>query len=130
MNAKSEVQGTSPLDTMKLVLAVALLLGGIIFYYWFATGPNQLAFGYRVGGLLVAIAAGVAVASQTQIGWRTWLFLKGSRMEVRKMVWPNRQETVQTTLAVVIMTILLAIFMWLLDLLFFWLLHGVTGQGG
>lgn len=130
MNAKSEVQGSSPLDTAKLVLAVILLLASIVFYYYFGSAPYQLAFGYRVGGLLVGIVAALAVASQTQIGLRTWFFLKGSRMEVRKVVWPNRQETVQTTLAVVVMVILLGIFMWLLDMLFFWVLHGVTGQGG
>lgn len=130
MNAKSEVQGTSPLDTAKLTVALLLLLGGIVFYYYFATGPYKLITAYRVGGLLVAIAAACAVSLQTQIGRSTWRFLQSSRMEVRKMVWPSRQETVQTTVAVIVMVVLLGIFMWLLDMLLFWVLHGITGQGG
>lgn len=130
MSANSEVQGGGPFDTVKLALAGLLLLAGIVFYYYFASVPYKLAFGYRLGGLFAGIIIALLVAYQTQIGRFTWHFLLGSRMEVRKMVWPTRQETMQTTIAVIVMTILLGIFLWLLDLLFFWLLNGVTGQGG
>jgi preprotein translocase subunit SecE len=129
MNAKTEVQGGGPIDTAKLIVALVLLLAGIIFYYYFATEPYKLVFAYRVGGLLVGVALALALASQTDIGRRTWFFLKDSRMEVRKMVWPTRQETMQTTIAVIIMVVLLGIFLFLLDLLFVWLLGGITGQG-
>jgi preprotein translocase subunit SecE len=129
MNAKTEVQGGGLMDTFKLIVALVLLLAGIIFYYYFATEPYKLVFAYRVGGLLVGVALGLALASQTDIGRRTWFFLKDSRMEVRKMVWPTRQETMQTTIAVIIMVVLLGVFLFLLDLLFVWLLGGITGQG-
>jgi preprotein translocase subunit SecE len=130
MSVKPEVQGGSPLDTVKLTAALILLLGGIVFYYYFASGPHKLITAYRVGGLLIAVAVACLVSLQTRLGRDTWHFLQTSRMEVRKVVWPTRQETVQTTIAVVVMVVLLGVFMWLLDMLLFWLLHGVTGQGG
>ena len=53
-----------------------------------------------------------------------------SRNEVRKVVWPTRQETVQTTLMVVVAVIILGIFLWLIDMLLLNAVQILTGQGG
>ncbi|MGH8415654.1 MAG: preprotein translocase subunit SecE, partial [Gammaproteobacteria bacterium] len=59
----------------------------------------------------------------------TWSFISSSRTEVRKMVWPTREETLQTTIAVIVVVLITAVLMWLLDMFLFWALHGITGQG-
>jgi preprotein translocase subunit SecE len=56
-------------------------------------------------------------------------FITGAQNEVRRVVWPTRQETVQTTLAVVLMVFLVGIFLWLLDMILLWAIQLLTGQG-
>jgi preprotein translocase subunit SecE len=83
----------------------------------------------RVIGLLVAAGAALAIAATTELGSNVLDFIKDSRMELRKVVWPTRTETLQTSLAVIVMVILMGVFLWLLDLLLFWLVRLLTGQG-
>jgi preprotein translocase subunit SecE len=66
-------------------------------------------------GLLVALAVVLAIAYQTQKVRETWGFLKESRTEVRKVVWPTRRETMQTTAIVIVIVSILAVALWLLD---------------
>jgi len=63
------------------------------------------------------------------MGRATLSFILSSRNEVRKMVWPTRQETMQTTLFVLLTVLVVGVFMWVLDLALFWALSGLTGQG-
>ena len=115
MASKPEDQ-SSPLDTVKMVFALALLTGGVAGYYYF----EDQAFLYRVLGLLAIVLMALGVVFTTAVGQRTWGFLKESRVELRKMVWPSRGETVQTTLAVFVMVLVMGIFLWLLDMLLGW----------
>jgi preprotein translocase subunit SecE len=115
MASKPEDQ-SSPLDTVKMVFALALLTGGVAGYYYF----EDQAFLYRVLGLLAFVLMALGVVFTTAVGQRTWGFLKESRVELRKMVWPSRGETVQTTLAVFVMVLVMGIFLWLLDMLLGW----------
>ncbi|MDX1334183.1 MAG: preprotein translocase subunit SecE [Gammaproteobacteria bacterium] len=115
MASKPEDQ-SSPLDTVKMVFALALLTGGVAGYYYF----EDQAFLYRVLGLLAVVLMALGVVFTTAVGQRTWGFLKESRVELRKMVWPSRGETVQTTLAVFVMVLVMGIFLWLLDMLLGW----------
>lgn len=115
MASKPEDQ-SSPLDTVKMVFALALLTGGVAGYYYF----EDQAFLYRVLGLLAIVLMALGVVFTTAVGQRTWDFLKESRVELRKMVWPSRGETVQTTLAVFVMVLVMGIFLWLLDMLLGW----------
>ena len=125
MNARAEAGGTG-LDTVKLVAAAVLLVVGIYGFYHFAAYSTLL----RVLGLLVVggIAAGVAL--QTDAGRRLWQFAGDSRNEVRKVVWPTRQETMQTTLIVIVMVLILGIILWLFDMVLMNILRFLTGQGG
>lgn len=81
----------------------------------------------RVIGLLAAAGAAVAVALQTAPGAETLEFLQGSRSELRKVVWPTRAETTQTTLIVIAMVVVMGLLLWLLDVVLFWLVRLVTG---
>lgn len=114
-------------DKIKLSAAALLLAGAIAAFYYYAAQASLLV---RVLGLLAAAIAAAAVFFQTESGRKTWTFLQEARSEVRRVVWPTRQETMQTTLLVFVAVIIVAIFLWLLDMLLLWLVRLATGQGG
>ena len=124
MNAKVEA-GAAGLDTAKLAAAALLLIAGIYGFYFFADYSTLL----RVLGLLVIVGGAAAIALQTQIGNQLWHFVGDARTEVRKVVWPTRQETLQTTFIVVVMVLILGIIMWLFDMVLMNVLRLLTGQG-
>jgi len=125
MNAQTET-GASALDTVKLLLAIAILIGGFVAYYYY----QDVSILLRAGGVLASVVIAIVVAMQTAKGRNLWQFVQGSRVELRKVVWPNRQDTMQTTLAVIIFVIILGLFFWGLDLSLLWVTKTVTGQGG
>ena len=126
MNANTETSGASALDVIKMVLAAALLLGGIVGYYYFADASIVL----RAAGVVLGIALGIVVFATTERGHELWGFIQTSRVELRKIVWPTRPETLQTTLAVIVFTLILGIFFWVLDKGLVWATRLLTGQGG
>jgi len=125
MNSSAEAGGAG-LDTAKLAAAALLLVGGIFAFYYFAAYSVLL----RVLGLLAISATAAAVALRTDPGRRLWQFALDARMEVRKVVWPSRQETLQTTLIVIAMVVIVGIVLWLFDLVLMGILRFLTGQGG
>lgn len=126
MNAKTEDSGGGALDTIKMFVAAAFVLGGMYAYYAL---PEQ-DFWMRVGGVIAGAVIGIVIALQTEIGRATAQFITTSRTEVRKMHWPSRQETLATTAGVLFAVALLGTFLWLLDMLLSWGASMVTGQGG
>lgn len=125
-NKVISIQASSPLDTVKWVLVFVLLLGGIVANTYF----NQVAWAIRAAAGVILIAVMILTAFQTQKGRFFWSFVQSSRMELRKVVWPTRPETVQTTLVVVAMVVVAALVLWGFDALFFWLVGWLTGQRG
>jgi preprotein translocase subunit SecE len=125
MNAKVETE-SDRLDSLKLGVAVAILASGIFAFYYF---EGQLLV-LRVLGLLAVAGLSVFIAAQSGTGKTIIGFIRGAQTEVRKVVWPTRAETVQTTLAVILMVFLVGIFLWLLDMLLLWAIQLLTGQGG
>ncbi|MDH5424404.1 MAG: preprotein translocase subunit SecE [Gammaproteobacteria bacterium] len=125
MVAVSE-SGKSKLDTIKLLLALVLLGLGVAGFYYLEN-ESQL---YRVLALLAVSAVAVGVVYTTALGRRINGFRKDSFLEVRKVVWPSRQETIQTTLIVIVAVFIIGIFLWLLDMLLLWGVQVLTGQGG
>jgi len=125
MNAKAEASATG-LDTIKLAAAAVLLVAGFYGFYHFVAYSTLL----RVGGLLAISAVASAVALQTEQGRRLWRFTGNARTEVHKVVWPTRQETLQTTLVVIVMVLILGIVLWLFDTVLMAILRFLTGQGG
>ena len=125
MNEQQEAIQAGGFDSAKLAVAIALVVGGIFAYYWFETQAWYLRGAYVLGGVLAALV----LAWQTNVGRNTLAFILSSRNEVRKMVWPTREETLQTTLAVIVVVLITGVLMWILDLFLFWALRGITGQG-
>ena len=122
MNAKAEVESTG-MDTVKLLAAVGLLIGGIALFYVLEEQSTLL----RVLGLLGVVAVAVTIALQSVQGRNVWEFATSARTEVRKVVWPSRQETVQTTLIVFVMVLLVGIVLWLFDMMLMTIVRSVTG---
>lgn len=117
-----ETQG-SALDTAKLILALAIVGGGIYGYYHFADQSNL----YRVLGLVAAVVVAFLVLLQTALGRRMWAGMVDARTEVRKVVWPTRQETLQTTLIIFVLVLIVGIFIWLLDTFLGWATRSLIG---
>jgi preprotein translocase subunit SecE len=125
MNAKAEA-GASGLDTVKLTAAAAVLILGLWGFYFFGAYSLLL----RVIALLALSGVAVAIALTSVPGRQLWRFAVDARMEVRKVVWPTRQETVQTTLIVMVMVLILGTLLWLFDMVLMSILRFLTGQGG
>ena len=125
METKVEEQPTV-VDTAKLALAVVILLAGLVGYYYFVDTPVLL----RAFGVAVALAAGIGVLFTSFQGRLLWKFIQGSRVELRKVIWPTREETIQTTLVVLIFALIGGVFFWLLDVLLGFLTSKIMGQGG
>ncbi len=113
-------------DKIKLTLAVLVVSGAIGAFYYYADHSMLL----RVIGILVAMGISTAIAMQTAVGQKTLGFIRESKVEVRKVVWPTRKETLQTTLIVMVMVVVVAIFLWLVDMFLLWAVRFLTGQGG
>ncbi len=125
MNEQPEAASPSGLDNAKLLVAIVLVIGGVFAYYWFDNQATWLRAVYALGGTVL----GLFLAWQTQLGRAVLSFIASSRNEVRKMVWPTRQETLTTTLFVLVTVLAVGVMMWMLDLVLFWALRGITGQG-
>ena len=119
MNAKIEqTEGTSLADTLKLVVALLLVAGAIVGYYWF----DQYPVGFRAAGMIVAVVAALGIIALTGLGRRAREFLSESQFELRKVVWPTRQETVQTTIVIIVVVMIISIILWLIDLFLGWVI--------
>ena len=66
---------------------------------------------------------------QTERGRTLWKFIQGSRVEIRKVIWPTRQETMQTALTVMCFALILGLFFWGLDFFLLWITRLLTGYG-
>ena len=106
MSGKTEQSSTGALDSLWLLLSVALLIGGVVGYYYFedyAIAP------VRVVGLIAIVILAAFVAGQSAIGGAFFRFVKEADVERRKIVWPTHQETVQTALMVIVVTIIVSL---------------------
>lgn len=124
MSAQAGSESTA-FDTAKLVLAVILLVGGVVGFYYF----SEQSLIYRIIGVVGLSISAIAVVLTTAIGKGFLVFLKEARIEVRKVVWPTKQETIQATLVVVALVFLVGLILWLLDMVLFWGISRLTGQG-
>jgi preprotein translocase subunit SecE len=107
----------SRFDSIKWVLVFILVAVAVVGNSYF----SDQSLLYRVLGILALAAVAGLIALQTAKGAAFWALVKGSRTEIRKVVWPTRQETVQTTMIVVAFVLLVALILWGLDSLLGWL---------
>jgi preprotein translocase subunit SecE len=108
---------TSRFDAVKWVIVFVLVAVAVVGNSYYADQSLL----YRVLGILAIAGVAGMVALQTAKGAAFWALVKGSRTEIRKVVWPTRQETVQTTMIVVVFVLLVALVLWGLDSLLGWL---------
>ncbi len=125
MNSQAEAQ-TPVFDIVKQVFSVLLIVAAIAAFYIF----SDISLLYRVVGLVFVVLIVLALLFTTDLGRNVWNFFLESKQEVRKVVWPNRDETTRTTLLVIAMVFTVGFILWLLDMLLFWVVTSLTGQGG
>ena len=125
MNTQAEAT-ISVIDIVKQVFSVVFVVAGVAAFYYF----SEVQLLYRVLGLIVILSAVVGMMLTTDIGRTVWSFVLESKQEVRKIVWPTREETMRTTMLVFAMVFTVGLILWLLDMFLFWGVRLLTGQGG
>jgi len=101
-----QTPATSAADILKYALALLLVVAGVFAFYWFET---QWPTGVRILAVVAGLLLGALVFMTTTKGGETREFLSESRFELRKVVWPTRQETWRTMWVVVIVVILISL---------------------
>ncbi|MBB1088398.1 preprotein translocase subunit SecE [Lysobacter sp. SG-8] len=125
MNSKVEhSQAASAGDIVKYVLAIALVAAGVFGYIWF----DQWAGALRALLVAVGLVAGVLVFFTSSKGRETREFLSEARFELRKVVWPTRQEALRTTWVVIIAVIVLSLILAGFDLVIQWVVKSILGR--
>jgi preprotein translocase subunit SecE len=128
MNDEAKQQTAVPAgaDTAKLVAAIILVIGGIVSYYVLKSRPEAWASWVAMFG---AILLGVLVFAFSQYGRNFWQFVLEARVELRKVFWPTRKETLNTTVVVLVFVAIASTFFWLLDLTLAYVTKFFTSQG-
>ena len=109
-------------DKIKFTLALLLLVAGVAGFYFLAEQAMTL----RVLALLVAVGSSAAVAWHTYPGRQFFVFAKEATIEAKKVVWPTRKETLQTTGLVFVFVVIMALFLWLADKSIEWVLYDLV----
>jgi len=113
----------SVLDWSKWIVVAAIVAGGV-FGNWYYQDQSLL---YRVLVLLALASLAAFISFQTSQGRALWNLMKESRVEIRRVVWPSRQETTQTTFIVLALVLVFAMILWGLDSLLSWIVSIVIG---
>ena len=124
MNAQTETSESGVLDIIKLLIAAVVLVGGLYGFYYY---ENDLPLYVRALMVLGGTGAGIGIAMTSTQGHRLWYFIQGSRVEIRKVVWPTRTETTQTSIAVLVFALIMAMFFWALDSGLLWITQKLVG---
>ena len=122
MSANIESQSGAK-DSLLWALVFIILVAAVVANSLY----SELSVAIRAAAVVVAIGVAGFLAYQTSKGKTTVAFAKESRLEMRKVVWPNRQEAIQTTLIVLAVTAVVGLFLFMLDGLLVWLVNLVTG---
>lgn len=126
MVLKADNQEKSGNDWFKWLVAIVLLLAALIGNHYYSAVSAPI----RAAAVVAVLAVAGFVASKTQKGRKLVEFFRESRQELRKVVWPTREETMQTTLIVAAMVIILSLILWGMDGVLVWLIGWLTGQRG
>lgn len=125
LNIKSE-QIKSPRDKVVWLFVLLLIAALAVANYYFSDQSAPL----RMTWSLLALIVILALASFTEKGKRFWIFAKESKIELRKVVWPTRQETIRWTIMIVVVVVVMALFLWGVDSILLWGVRFFTGQRG
>jgi len=124
MAAEQATEGASAKDNALMILSIVALLAGVVAFYWYEEDPLALRLAMVGSGVVVA----VGLAWVSWYGREFWQFAQAARVELRKVVWPEREDTVRTTVLVIVFASLMGLFFWVLDLILTWLIRLLTGQ--
>jgi preprotein translocase subunit SecE len=125
----AEVQtpaGASAKDTALMTLSLAVLFAGIVAFYWFDEQPLAI----RVVMVVVGLAAAAGLMWFSWYGREFWQFALAARIELRKVVWPEREETIKMTYIVFGFAVVMGLFFWGLDWVLTLLTRLLSGQSG
>jgi len=126
VNSRVEQSGSASAgDIAKYALALLLVVGGVFAFYWFDGQWPSVA---RVGAVIAGVVIGAAVFMTSAKGRDTREFLVESRFELRKVVWPTRQEAMRMTWVVIIVVIIIALLLAGFDTVIQWLVKLFLGQ--
>ena len=112
-------------DKIKIVLAVLLVVAGLAGFYYFGERPTIV----RLGSVLAGLAAGAFVFWTTVAGKQFYVYAQESAAETRKVVWPTRKETIQTTAIVFAFVVVMSLFLWAVDATLLWMVKKLIGAG-
>ena len=112
-------------DKVKIALAALLVIAGLAGFYFFSDSPSIV----RVLSVLIGLAAASAVMWTTLPGKQFYAYAQESYDETKKVVWPTRKETIQTTAVVFLFVVTMALFLWAVDSTLFWVVKRFLGQG-
>jgi preprotein translocase subunit SecE len=126
MEPQIESPSSSRYDSLLLLASVVLLVGGMFAFYWFNGTLNAA---LRMLLLIAALGAAVAIAYQTHLGRELWGYVIGARSELRKVVWPSRQEALQSTLMIAVVVLVMSLLLWGLDSFLLFGVKSLTGRG-
>ncbi len=126
MASRIENQSETKLNWLKWLVVAVLVVAGLAANYYYSQQPWPL----RLLGWLFLLAVAVAVAFQTNQGKQLLDFSRESRIELRKVVWPTRQETVQITFLIASVVVLLSLVLWGIDGVLLRVIGWLTGQRG
>ena len=120
---KQPGEETSLVDRIKWFTVIAIVVAGIVGNWWF----GDINVFYRALVLVaMALLAGF-ILFQTEKGRNLWVLMRDARSEVRRVIWPTRQETLQTTLIVIVLILVFALILWALDSLLSWIVQMLIG---
>lgn len=125
MNQHSATQQGGAMNSLKWAIVFVLLALGVVGNYHFADQSLLI----RAVSLFVLAVLAAGMALQTESGKRFWRFANEARTELRKVVWPNRQETIQTTAMVLGVVAIVGIILWGVDILLLKMVAWITGYG-
>ena len=117
-------EGASAKDNALMILSIVALLAGVVAFYWYEEDPLAL----RLAMVGTGVVAAVGLAWVSWYGREFWQFAQAARVELRKVVWPERTDTWRTTVLVIVFASLMGLFFWVLDLILTWLIRLLTGQ--
>jgi len=109
-------------DRVKWLVVLVILVGLVVGNAYF----NQYSLSIRIAAMIVAGIVALILAKTTARGEKAWSFILETRIEMRKVVWPTRQETVQTTMVVVAIVVVMALILWGVDSLYALLISNIV----
>ena len=106
-----------------LIIAIGVMISGIVLFYYF----SDIRLFYRVLGMISVLILSGYIGYQSDFGKLVYSYITDSKVELKKVTWPTKQETTQTTLGVIVVVIIVGILLWLFDMLLSWAIGTLYG---